>query len=42
MKGNVFLFGHSSFYRWKQNNYGAVFKDLPKIEKGDEIRLVRE
>jgi len=39
---NVFLFGHTSFYRWKNNPYGTVFKDLPKVKEADTIIIQRE
>lgn len=39
--GNTFLFGHSSFYRRKDNPYGTVFRRLPELKEGDRISIVR-
>lgn len=37
-KGNVFITGHSSLVQFfRQDNYKAIFANLPKLEKGDEI-----
>lgn len=36
---NIFIFGHSSFYRNKPGNYKEIFKDLEKVKSGDEIIL---
>lgn len=36
---NIFIFGHSSFYRNKPGNYKEIFKDLEKMKSGDEIIL---
>ena len=35
--GNIFIFGHSSFYFWKAGDYKDIFKNLEDIEIGDEI-----
>lgn len=35
--GNIFIFGHSSFYFWAPGDYKEIFKDLGKVEVGDEI-----
>lgn len=35
--GNTFIFGHSSYYAWKPGNYKEIFKDLNKLNIGDEI-----
>jgi LPXTG-site transpeptidase (sortase) family protein len=37
--GNVFITGHSSYYRWDKGKYKTVFTLLPKLEKDDEIVL---
>lgn len=37
--GNVFITGHSSYYRWDKGKYKTVFTLLPKLEKDDEIAL---
>lgn len=37
-KGNVFITGHSSLVQFfRQDNYKAIFANLPKLDKGDEI-----
>lgn len=37
-KGNVFISGHSSLPQFfKQDNYKAIFSNLPDIKKGDSI-----
>jgi LPXTG-site transpeptidase (sortase) family protein len=37
-KGNVFVTGHSSLTQFfRQDNYKAIFANLPKLDKGDEI-----
>ena len=35
--GNPFIFGHSSYYPWKPGDYKEIFKDLDKLEIGDQI-----
>lgn len=35
--GNVFIYGHSSYYSWKPGNYKEIFKTLKDIKKGDQI-----
>jgi len=34
---NVFIFGHSSFYWWKNNPYGTIFAKLPALRHWDNI-----
>lgn len=36
-KGNVFIFGHSSYYWWDWSKYSDVFANLEQIKNGDEI-----
>ena len=38
-KGNLVIFGHSSYYPEKPGNYKDIFKNLEKLEKGDLIEL---
>ena len=38
-KGNVFIFGHSSYYWWDWSEYNSIFANLEKISLGDEILL---
>lgn len=35
--GNIFIFGHSSDYRYRAGSYKRVFAPLPKVVKGDEV-----
>lgn len=37
--GNVFIFGHSSYYLWAPGSYKQVFALLDKLEKGDRIYI---
>jgi len=36
-RGNVFIFGHSSYYWWDWSKYNSVFANLEGIKKGDKI-----
>jgi LPXTG-site transpeptidase (sortase) family protein len=37
-KGNVFITGHSSFIQlYKNDDYKAIFANLPKVKKGDTV-----
>jgi len=38
--GNVFIFGHTSYYWWKENPYGTIFSKLPQMKKWDNMKLV--
>ncbi|MDR0860754.1 MAG: class E sortase [Candidatus Peribacteria bacterium] len=40
--GNAFFFGHTSQEYWKHNKYGTVFRNIPQLEQGDIIQVVRE
>jgi len=35
--GNIFIFGHSSYYANQPGNYKTVFKNLNNLQIGDEI-----
>lgn len=35
--GNMFIFGHSSDYRYRAGTYKTVFARLPELEPGDRI-----
>jgi sortase A len=37
--GNVYIFGHSSDYRWSKGSYKTVFALLPKIANGAIINV---
>lgn len=39
--GNTLLFGHTSYYRWKNNPYGEVFAKVYALNTGDTIKTVR-
>lgn len=36
---NIFIFGHSSFYKNKPGHYKEIFKNLEQVKSGDEIIL---
>ena len=38
-KGNSFIFGHSSYYANKPGKYKEVFRNLNKLEEGDQIQI---
>lgn len=38
--GHSIIFGHTSYEFYQYNKYGTVFKDLPKLQKGDLIQSV--
>ena len=40
--GNSFFFGHTSQEYWKKNPYGTVFRNIPQLNPGDKIQIVRE
>jgi len=35
--GNIFIFGHSSYYWWAPGDYKDIFKPLGDLQEGDEI-----
>lgn len=37
--GNVFIFGHSSDWRWHPGDYKKAFERLPEVAVGDEITV---
>lgn len=39
-EGNTLLFGHTSYQVWKQNPYGTIFKDLPKLKDSTLIQIL--
>ena len=38
-KGNVFIFGHTSYYWWKKNPYWTVFSKIPRLRHGDIMEV---
>lgn len=41
-EGNTLLFGHTSYVVRKDNPYGTIFKDLPKLKDSTLIQVLRE
>lgn len=41
-EGNTLLFGHTSYVVWKDNPYGTIFKDLPKLKDSTLIQILRK
>lgn len=41
-EGNTLLFGHTSYVVWKDNPYGTIFKDLPKLKDSTLIQILRQ
>ena len=41
-EGNTLLFWHTSYAVWKDNPYGTIFKDLPKLKNSTLIQVLRE
>ena len=37
--GNMYVFGHSSDYRWSKGSYKTIFAKLPNIKVGSEIKV---
>ena len=40
-KGNTLIFGHTSIEWWKKNEYGVVFRNIPKLKVGQRFQVVR-
>ena len=40
-KGNTLIFGHTSTEWWKKNEYGVVFRNIPKLKVGQRFQVVR-
>ncbi|MBU0647910.1 class D sortase, partial [Patescibacteria group bacterium] len=36
-KGNVFIFGHSSYYWWDSTEFSSIFANLESVKKGDKV-----
>ena len=41
-EGNTLLFGHTSYVVRKDNPYGTIFKDLPKLKDSTLIQILRQ
>lgn len=37
--GNMFIFGHSRYYKDKPGDYKEVFKDLNQLKEGDKFKI---
>jgi LPXTG-site transpeptidase (sortase) family protein len=40
IRGNTYIAGHSSNYMWSKGSYNYVFKNLNKLNEGDEIMII--
>lgn len=38
--GNTLIFGHTSYYRWKNNPFAEVFAKIPALKEGDIIQTL--
>ena len=41
-RGNMLVFGHTSYESWKSNPYATIFSGLPKLENDDIIEVVSD
>ena len=39
-KGNTLIFGHTSSERWKKNEYGVIFRNIPKLKSGQKFYVI--
>ncbi|MCS6982642.1 MAG: class E sortase [Candidatus Absconditabacterales bacterium] len=39
-QGATLLFGHTSYEEWKHNPYANIFRNIPRLNAGDIIRLI--
>lgn len=39
-EGNIFIAGHSSYYRWDKGKYKTIFANLDRLESGDQLAIV--
>jgi len=37
----MLIFGHTSDYRWNNNEYGQIFRSIPKLQEGQIIKIIR-
>ena len=40
-KGNTLIFGHTSSEWWKKNEYGVIFRNIPKLKAGQRFGMGR-
>ncbi len=38
--GNMLIFGHTSDYWWNNNEFGQIFRNIPKLEEGQIIKII--
>lgn len=38
--GNMLIFGHTSDYWWNNNSFGQIFRNIPKLEEGQIIKVI--
>lgn len=38
--GNMLIFGHTSDYWWNNNAFGQIFRNIPKLEEGQIIKII--
>lgn len=41
-KGNMLVFGHTSYESWKQNPYATIFAGLPKLQNSDTVQIITD
>ena len=39
-KGNTLIFGHTSSEWWKKNEYGVIFRNIPKLKAGQKFYVI--
>ena len=39
-KGNTLIFGHTSSEWWKKNEYGVIFRNIPKLKAGEKFYVI--
>lgn len=40
--GNTLIFWHTSYESWKNNPYGTIFRQMPKLTNGDSLQIVHK
>jgi sortase A len=36
----MLIFGHTSDYRWNNNEFGQIFRNIPKLTQGQIIKVI--
>lgn len=39
-RGNMLIFGHTSDYWWNNNEFGQIFRNIPKLTQGQIIKII--